>query len=29
MAKQNAFDVAAQQRAKEQAEVDQAFLKGV
>lgn len=29
MAKQSAVDVAAQQRAKEQAEVEQAFLKGV
>jgi len=29
MAKQSAIDVAAQQRAREQAEVEQAFLKGV
>jgi conjugal transfer ATP-binding protein TraC len=29
MAKQTAVDVAAQQRAREQAEVEQAFLKGV
>lgn len=29
MARQNAVDIAAQQRAKEQAEVEQAFLKGI
>lgn len=29
MARQSAVDVAAQQRAREQAEVEQAFLKGI